>query len=162
MELAASKRSYLVAQAEIRSTRRPLHDCAQQRHARIHSRALPILTLLFLKTLGAEDNIRTRGSGGRATSSRSLSSGRKVERRFERGTPNAAWPPPLHADVRATEVSKRERLRASVFPPTEARPGGGPKFIRADTEARSEIRQATSVAPTNVASLSGNHSMKRV
>ena len=37
--------------------------------------------------------------------------------------------------------------------PTEARPGGGPKFIRADTEARSEIRQATSAAPPTLRTL---------
>lgn len=36
--------------------------------------------------------------------------------------------------------------RAVVFPP-EARPGGGPKLIRVNTEARSEIRHATSAAP---------------
>ena len=30
---------------------------------------------------------------------------------------------------------------------TEARPGGGPKFIHVNTEARSEIRQKASAAP---------------
>ncbi|HJN11189.1 MAG: hypothetical protein QGG09_01170 [Pirellulaceae bacterium] len=32
--------------------------------------------------------------------------------------------------------------------PTEARSAGGPEFICVDTEARSEIRQTTSGAPT--------------
>ncbi len=35
--------------------------------------------------------------------------------------------------------------------PTEARSAGGPKFICVDTEARSEIRQTTSAAPTEAA-----------
>ena len=36
--------------------------------------------------------------------------------------------------------------------PTEARSAGGPEFICVDTEARSEIRQTTSGAPTDAAS----------
>ena len=42
----------------------------------------------------------------------------------------------------------RRILVASVFPLTEARPGGGPKFIRVNTEARKQICETTRVAPT--------------
>ena len=47
-----------------------------------------------------------------------------------------------------TEAAEGVRRRRVGLSPTEARPGGGPKFIRVNTEARSEIHETTPVAPT--------------
>ena len=50
------------------------------------------------------------------------------------------------------DVLSYARISASSgfgLSPTEARSAGGPKFICVDTEARSEIRQTTSGAPTD-------------
>jgi len=50
-----------------------------------------------------------------------------------------------------TEAAEGVRRRRVGLSPTEARPGGGPKFIRVDTEARIEIRETTPGAPTGAA-----------